>query len=442
MRSFTSVAATLAALTLVGCTVHQTETPALSGPSDLALSMSVSSSPQTITQNGADVAVVAAKVYFTDPKTGNTSPKANIPVRFDMAINGVPQDFGTLSARSAVTGSDGIARTTYTAPPMPVGGNTGSGCNSMPGQCVSIVATATDTTVASSAGATASGSATIALVPQGAVLPPAGTPKATFTFLPSSVNVGQSVTFDASASCATDPSGNCSAAGSITSYQWTFGDGATGSGKTVTHTFSAANTFLATLTVTSDRGVAASTSQQVTVGLPAAPSAEITVSPDQPVAGQTVFFSADTSKAAPGHNITQFSWNFGDGTTDSGIAVSHTFVQPGTYKVILSITDDTGQRATAPATVQVGNPGPVAKLTLTKAGAGGVVADASLSTPTNSVAIATYSFNFGDGTGNTPGSGSPIANHSYVLVGTYTVTVIVTDLQGHSSTTSAIITLP
>src|SRR5215472_16486563 len=140
-RYISTVIAAVAAASMAACTVHSTEAPPLSGPSDLALSISVTSSPQTITQNGSDAAVVSAKLYFTDPKTGATTPKANVPVRFDMAVNGVGMDFGTLSARSAVTGADGTARTTYTAPPMPSGGSTGSGCNGVPGQCVQIVAT-------------------------------------------------------------------------------------------------------------------------------------------------------------------------------------------------------------------------------------------------------------------------------------------------------------
>src|SRR5581483_971205 len=200
MKAFTSFGAAIAAIALAtpACTVHQTEAPPLSGPSGLALSMAVTSSPQAITQNGADAAVVTAKVYFTDPTTGNTAPKANLPIRFDMRVGGVTQDYGTLSARTAVTGSDGIARTTYTAPPMPSGGTTGNGCNGVPGLCVDVVATVTDSTAASSGGQTASGAATIALTPPGVILPPGGTPTAAFVVTPTPVTVNASAIFDAS----------------------------------------------------------------------------------------------------------------------------------------------------------------------------------------------------------------------------------------------------
>jgi PKD repeat protein len=444
MKAFASLASAIAlAAAAAGCTVHQTEQPPLTGPSDFALSLSVTTSPQTITQNGADSSVVTAKVFFTDPATGQSRPKANLPIRFDMQVNGVLQDYGTLSSRNAITGSDGVARTTYTAPPMPVGGSSGNGCNGVPGQCVTIVASTTDTTAATSSGATSSGFATIALTPPGVVLPPSGTPKAAFSFLPQgNITVGTSVTFDASASCPTDPSGNCSSSGSITSYSWTFGDGATGSGKTITHTYGVAGTYVATLTVTSDRGLAASTSQTIAVGLPLAPTADFVFSPTSPIAGQVVFFNADTSSSAAGHSIIQFNWNYGDGSTDVGMNVSHVYAQPGVYNVVLVIVDDSGQRATKATQVTVGNSNPVAKLNVIKAGGTSINADASLSTAVAGSSIIAYTFNFGDGTGNSAPSANPIVLHTYGVAGTYTVTVTVTDSAGRSGNASASITVP
>ena len=82
-------------------------------------------------------------------------------------------------------------------------------------------------------------------------------PVANFTFSPSSPTVGQTITFDASSSY--DPDGT------ITSYQWVFGDGTTASGVTVQHSYSSAGTYTVTLTVTDDDGLQASISKQLSV---------------------------------------------------------------------------------------------------------------------------------------------------------------------------------
>jgi subtilisin family serine protease len=64
-------------------------------------------------------------------------------------------------------------------------------------------------------------------------------------------------TFDGSASY--DPDG------SVASYAWDFGDGATASGATAAHTYAAAGTYAVTLTVTDNLGATGAASQDVTV---------------------------------------------------------------------------------------------------------------------------------------------------------------------------------
>jgi|GEM_PF-1875496 len=82
-------------------------------------------------------------------------------------------------------------------------------------------------------------------------------PSASFASDPTSPTVGESVTFDASGS--SDPDG------SIASYSWDFGDGATATGQTVTHSYGATGDYTVTLTVTDDAGATASTSSTITV---------------------------------------------------------------------------------------------------------------------------------------------------------------------------------
>lgn len=65
--------------------------------------------------------------------------------------------------------------------------------------------------------------------------------------------------------CDFDASGSTAGDASITSYDWTFGDGNTGSGATVSHTYGADGTYTVELTVTDGNDLTDSSSQNVAV---------------------------------------------------------------------------------------------------------------------------------------------------------------------------------
>lgn len=92
------------------------------------------------------------------------------------------------------------------------------------------------------------------------------TPTAAFS-LPASLTAGDLATFDGSSS--SDPDGT------IVSYSWSFGDGATASGAQPSHTYTTAGEHTVELTVTDNAGSTASVSHLVTVApAPSAPGKE------------------------------------------------------------------------------------------------------------------------------------------------------------------------
>ena len=73
-----------------------------------------------------------------------------------------------------------------------------------------------------------------------------------------------------------------------------------------------------------------------------APTAAFSATPGQP--SQATSFDASASTASSGHTIAHYKWDFGDGTTlaDGGETPSHVYAAPGTYNVVLTVTDDAG----------------------------------------------------------------------------------------------------
>jgi PKD repeat protein len=338
MKAFKFLAVLLPTLAVAACTVHRAdEPPPLTGPSGAATTVTVAAIPDSISQDGGSQSSI--RITAVGP---NGRPLPNLPLRLDMSVNGVPQDFGTLSARTVATNADGIATVTFTSPPNnPAFSGT---CRNLPGTCVDIVATP----VGSAFETASPQSVQIRLVPPGVILPPASTPTASFTVSPSPVLANVPAIFDASAS---QPG---TGATLITSYVWDFGDGSSGNGRSVSHTFTTGATHTVTLTVTNDRGLSASTTQAVVVGNAAGPTASFTFSPATVHVNQDVFFNASASTASPGRTIRSYTWDYGDGTTASGaIPPAKKFATANTFVVTLTVTDDLGQSSTTTNTVDV-----------------------------------------------------------------------------------------
>jgi PKD repeat protein len=63
--------------------------------------------------------------------------------------------------------------------------------------------------------------------------------------------------------------------------------------------------------------------------------------------------------------IVSWLWSLGDGTTDNGVIITHTYTTAGTYEVILTVTDNGGKRDSYQTFAQIGPNHPPLKPTLT-----------------------------------------------------------------------------
>jgi PKD repeat protein len=242
-------------------------------------------------------------------------------------------------------------------------------------------------------------------------------PVATFTFSCSGL------------SCNFDASGSRDSSGTITSYTWNFGDGATGAGVTISHTYAVGNSYTVTLTVTDSVGAIGTQTTIVNVNTP--PVASFTFA----CSGLTCSFNGSGSRDYDG-TITSYAWNFGDGTAASGPTVTHTYAAGGQYTVTLTVTDNAGATNAQNQTVVANSP-PVASFTFS-CSRFTCSFDASGSYDRDGN-ITTWTWNFGDGTTLT-GSYEWVG-HTYPAPGTYTVTLTVTDNGGATGRQSNSVTV-
>jgi len=175
---------------------------------------------------------------------------------------------------------------------------------------------------------------------------------ADFKIGPRKPHPNRSVTFNASLSTTLD--------GSINQYTWTYGNGTTATGETISRTYTQSGTYTLSLTVTDTNGQTASTEKTFRVA-DRPPTARLTVQNNDPIAGQTdVTLSAGASTDFIG--ISEFRWDTnGDDTIErvtntTTTTIAHTYEEPGTYKPTVTAVDTTGQTDTASRTLTVDAP--------------------------------------------------------------------------------------
>jgi PKD repeat protein len=166
-------------------------------------------------------------------------------------------------------------------------------------------------------------------------------PTASFTATPNGLSVA------VNGSTSTDPDGT------IQTYAWKFGDNATATGQSASHTYAVSGTYNITLTVTDNAGASNSVTKPVTATGNAAPTASFTTT----VNGLAVAVNGSSSSDQDG-TIASYAWTFGDGATATGATAAHTYAASGTYNITLTVTDNAGATASATHAVKVRSKGP------------------------------------------------------------------------------------
>ena len=144
---------------------------------------------------------------------------------------------------------------------------------------------------------------------------------------------------------------------SALTYSWSFGDGATGSGDSVTHAFAKEGSYVVSVTATNGFGLTATRStSQISVAYQPPYPPSINIRNSGHLLGQTMF--ATPGVFDPNGLTYTLDLQFGDGSSAQLTATSpetrHTYAAPGTYTVQLTATNSVGLSSSAQGTVTVG----------------------------------------------------------------------------------------
>ena len=266
-------------------------------------------------------------------------------------------------------------------------------------------------TVAGAANANQAGAMTAGVKYQGAAncSSPCPAPVAAF----SSTDTYLSVDFDATASTGTG-----------LTYDWDFGDGNTGTGDLTTHLYGAGGSYVVDLTITDSCSQSVNLTDTILICEELIPAV---------VYSQSQFTVNFDASVIPG--ATSADWDFGDGTTGTGLTPAHSYSGSGTFAVDVTVYNDCGDQADTTLYITICVQ-PVANWTATILSAGGggmqVQFDGTSSTGGN-----TFQWNFGDGNTNTT-SNYPL--HTYATPSTaYVVSLTVYNACGDSDTKTGVL---
>jgi heat shock protein HslJ len=191
--------------------------------------------------------------------------------------------------------------------------------------------------------------------------------------------------------------------------------------------------------IASERGILSYSTTPVVRPEPGEPPTAAINAPEQASVGEVVRFDGSASTSEIG--ITDYRWDFGDGTLAQGQDVEHIYISPGLFEVTLVVVDKIGQRGSAVQPIEIiAQPPEVIPPTAVIEGPDdGFVAEpvtfSASSSSSGSSPITTFIWDFGDGS-PTPSSPNNTVTKLYEIPGSFTVTLTATDANGLSDSDS------
>jgi hypothetical protein len=149
-------------------------------------------------------------------------------------------------------------------------------------------------------------------------------------------------------------------------YNWDFGDGASGNGALVNHSFSIAGDYTVKVTAVNQHSVSASATAMVHVNAyPPLAAPRLYNSNPHHLLGQV--FTSDWTDDDPNGITGSASWDFGDGTTATFVAqiggTRHVYPAPGHYTATLTVGIGSGRKAATSVDIEVEAGAPTPQLT-------------------------------------------------------------------------------
>ena len=225
-----------------------------------------------------------------------------------------------------------------------------------------------------------------------------------------------------------------SSTGTISSYNWNFGDGTSSTVQNPPHTYASVGTYSVSLTATGPGGSNTSTrAGYIVVTAPSvtpAPTASFSATGTSGPAPLAVAFTSTSTGS-----INSYNWTFGDGTSSTLQNPSHSYATAGTYTVSLKVTGSGGSNTASKSGYIVVSVPDTSSVTanFTANVTSGPAPLSPTFTSTSTGTISSYYWQFGDGT---VGSAKSV-NHTYSKAGSYSVSLTVTGAKGNVTATKA-----